>query len=1066
MTESRGIVSFKIQSLVNKSFIRPVAAYILDLISSNRPVKSFHLSKQIKDSLCLADPAFKTSSQIDLLLGGDIDSAIHKSGSFKTDNMVFKDTELGWVASGSIPLSNCYLTSAVDASKVQNENLQLIFKSLDSAITNFWTIEELPFKRSLTEEERLCEEIYEKTTIRLPTGKYSVCLPFKNRVQGFSNMRRVAISRFNFLERRLSKNEDLRKQYIDCLQEYIELGHMSEVDPTHFLDGYYIPHHCVIKASSSTTKLRVVFDASAKDSDLQSLNDNILNGPRLQPELLDHLLRFRLFKVAFTSDVAKMYRQILVNPNDRRFQLILWRTEPTSELKTFALNTVTFGTTSAPYLAVKTLIRLSEDEKVSYPKGAECLRNGFYVDDCIYGADTVAEALEIQNQTRMILRSAGFHLRKWSSNCEELLSSVPESDRETKTLLNFDLKSSVKTLGVQWSPKNDDFHYQIQFNDASTFTKRSVLSEVAKLFDPLGWISPCIIKAKILIQRLWSESFEWDRPLSSELNQEWLLIREGLQNLSQTIKIPRWLGTQAISEIEIHGFSDASQSAYAGAVYIKSKIGNDIFVNLLYSKTKVAPLKKISIPRLELMGALLLARMISHLKSVIGFQNKSIFYWSDSQITLAWIKSSHKRTVFVANRVTEIQSLTCAKDWRYVETKKNPADYGTRGVLGPDLIDSNLWCHGPDFIKTFEEASHKDMAKEVALPEEDNKRKAREKPASIISTFFSNRRSKIHEIASNVMKFSLESLNKFSTLSKLVRVVAYCLRFKKANRRNHAFIDPLEYERALLVVCRMVQDEVYYDEVTDIQSDGISTKSSIYSLCPFINQDDGLLRVSGRLKHATHLNYDQKHPVILPYNHIVSKLIVRHAHTSTMHGTEQQTFMLISQRFHIIRCKSLIKFVSNRCIKCFRNKCATQQQLMGQLPTNRVTPNRPFLNCGVDYAGPFEIKKFRGRCKTFYKSYFALFVCFSTKAVHLEVVIDLSSAAFIAAYRRFISRRGLVKNLYSDCGTNFIGSEKTVTRSMSIVEKQWNESIAGELAAFQTTWHYNPPGSPHFGGLW
>lgn len=227
-----------------------------------------------------------------------------------------------------------------------------------------------------------------------------------------------------------------------------------------------------------------------------------------------------------------------------------------------------------------------------------------------------------------------------------------------------------------------------------------------------------------------------------------------------------------------------------------------------------------------------------------------------------------------------------------------------------------------------------------------------------------------------------------------------------------------------------------------------------------------MLRVSSRLAQAPHLNFDQKFPIILPHNHIVSKLIVRHAHLSTLHGTNQETIMLLRQRFHLIKAKSLVRFVINHCVTCFRHRCSTQEQQMGSLPALRVTPNRPFLNSGVDFAGPFDLKKFRGKCNSTYKSYFAIFVCFSTKAVHLEVVIDLSTAAFIAAFRRFISRRGMVKNLFSDCGTNFVGAKTRITRSLSEVQKKWNEEMASELSEFKTQWHYNPPGTPHFGGLW
>lgn len=1060
-SESKGITSFKIKSLCNKVFSKTVNAYILATISPDRPVRSFEIHTLKSYSICLADPTFNKNAKIDILLGGEIDSAIHKKGSLKLENIVFRETQLGWIASGTVivtqPQMDCF------ASVGKCESLKTVLNSLDETLKQFWEIEEMHKCRSLTEEERQCEEIYNATTIRLPSGNYCVSLPFKRQVDGFTNMRKIALARFSLLENRFSKNIKLRNEYFECLQEYIELNHMSEVNPTNFPHGYYIPHHCVIKEASSTTKLRVVFDASAKDLEGHSLNENIMNGPRLQQELLDHLLRFRFFKIAFTSDVAKMYRQILINPNDKKFQLILWRPDPQGEIKTFSLNTVTFGTTSAPYLAVKTLIQLSEDEKLRFPRGSKCLKNGFYIDDCIFGADSVEEALEIQYQTRSILSSAGFHLRKWSSNATAIIEAVPESDRETKDLFDFGSNSSVKTLGVQWCPSDDSFHYKLAFSKELKFTKRNVLSDIAKIFDPLGWIAPCVIRAKLLIQSLWSVKLEWDEPLSSEHTTVWKDIKHGLNNISKIIKIPRWLNTYSYGSVEIHGFSDASQKAYAGAVYVRS--GDQ--VNLLFAKSKVAPLKRISLPRLELMGALLLAKMMNHLKHIYNLPSAQYYYWSDSQITLAWLKDEpQKRTVFVANRITEVQLLSDPKNWRYVESKSNPADLGTRGISATDLPNLELWWQGPHFLKSFDNKVYCENMGTVTLPQEDNVKVKSLKSDSLIHTFLAHRKSRIPEIASNIMQFSEDSFNKFSTLNKLVRVVAYCLRFLRSSRPTHIHISPSEYDDALVVVLKMVQEEVYSVDIQEIQSDGLSSKSDIYSLNPFVDKDKGLLRVSGRLGLAEHLNYDQRHPIILPYSHLVSKLIVSHAHLSTLHGTDQQTFMLVSQRYHIIRCKSLIKFVTNRCVKCFRQRCIAQQQLMGQLPRERITPNRPFLNCGVDFAGPFEIKKFRGRCQSHYKSYFAIFVCFSTKAVHLEVVIDLSTPAFIAAYRRFISRRGLVRNMYSDCGSNFKGAKSVITRSVSAIDTDWNQTIAKELAEFRTTWHFNPPASPHFGGLW
>lgn len=465
----------------------------------------------------------------------------------------------------------------------------------------------------------------------------------------------------------------------------------------------------------------------------------------------------------------------------------------------------------------------------------------------------------------------------------------------------------------------------------------------------------------------------------------------------------------------------------------------------------------------------MLAKLIGHLKTVLEFSEAKYFYWTDSQIVLAWIRDvPHKRNIFVANRITEIQTLTDSCEWRYIGTKNNPADLGTRGVFPEDLPHVTLWWNGPDCLFDFDETSFFQPDETVVLPSEDNaKAKVRSKTPNLVQTFLCNNKSNITEISTNIMKFSLDSLNKYSTLSKLVRVVAFCRRFMKINRSQSTFVSPIEYENALIVVLRMVQEDLYKDELEDLKSDKtVSKRSPIYTLNPFINNEDGLLRVSGRLENADHLNYDQKHPIILPYGHPISTLIVRHAHLSTLHGTQQQTLMLITQRYHIVSCKKIVKSVLNKCVRCFRFRCVSQSQLMGQLPKLRVSPNRPFLNCGVDFAGPFDLKRFRGRCQSTTKGYFAIFVCFATKAVHLEVVTDLSTSAFVASYRRFIGRRGLVKNLHSDCGSNFIGAKTIITRSMAELETQWHEEMAKELSVFQTSWHYNPPGTPHFGGLW
>ena len=893
-----------------------------------------------------------------------------------------------------------------------------------------------------------------------------VSLPFKDVALGFTNMFKVAVNRFFLLEKRLQRNVDLKHEYAKCLEEYIEMEHMSEINPANFPNGYFIPHHCVIKETSSTTRLRVVFDASAKDSNLNSLNDHLCNGPKLQMDLLDLLLQFRRFRFAFTADIGKMYRQILIDPSDRKFQLIVWRSDPNSPLKFYSLNTVTFGTTSAPYLAIKTLFRLAEDEAANYPLGAKCLQNGFYVDDFIYGTDTIPEAIEIQNQTVGILKSAGFVLRKWSANDESLLTNIPECDRETKTLLSFDSKSTIKTLGIQWSPLEDNFQYSLTLCDHSQHSKRTILSDTAKIFDPVGWISPIIIKAKLIMQQLWLRKIDWDEVLPGDIVYDWENLRTDLKNIG-SIKIPRWLKTSSEYLIDLHGFADASMRAYAAVVYVKALNSSDTPVNLLISKSKVAPCKTLSLPRLELCAAALLARLMDHVLNIFKDSVNCCFYWSDSTITLAWIKDTPmKRKIFVANKITEIQNLSDPSSWRHVESKLNPADLASRGVSATDLINNSLWWQGPPFILNDIEKDTFQTDESVVLPVEENV-KPKSKKTLTVQTLLTRHRPSLAEITSNVVLFQDPSLNKFSTLPKLIRVIAYCRRFLCKNRYSSLVISNEEFQGAYTVLLGIVQREAYPEEVEDLKTNGkVEKLSSIFSLDPIFIESDQLIRANTRLCNADHLTIDQRFPVILPYNHIISTLIVRHAHLSTLHGTTQQVVMLISQRFHIVKLRRLIHTVLHHCVKCFRFKCKVLNQKMAGLPRLRTTPAKPFLNCGVDFAGPIELKRHKGRCNVFEKGYFAIFICFATKAIHLEVVEDLSSNAFVAAFHRLIGRRGRVQNLHSDCGTNFIGSEKTISKSFRDFKKHWNAEIQSELAKEQTNWHFNPPASPHFGGLW
>ncbi|XP_070141766.1 uncharacterized protein [Drosophila kikkawai] len=349
---------------------------------------------------------------------------------------------------------------------------------------------------------------------------------------------------------------------------------MKEVAPTRIpTDHYFIPHHCVLKPESSTTKLRVVFDVSCKTTSNKSFNDILYAGPTVQSELFAILLRFRTHKYVFTADIEKMYRQVWIHPDHQFHQLIVWQKNPSDELKYYRLKTVTYGTTSAPFLATKCLDYLAEKTVKNLPLGASVLKHDFYVDDCLTGANSIPEAVQIQQELNKILVPAGFKLRKWCSNNGEVLAQIPKEDIVNHVKLDETLQHySVKTLGLIWVPHKDQLCGRSQKSEASTITKRVVSSEASQIFDPLGLFAPVVVKAKIFMQSLWQLKMGWDDELPQLLQTEWKNYRADLQALNN-LQISRHIfdGKVPINQ-EIHTFVDASERAYGAAIYVEPHI--------------------------------------------------------------------------------------------------------------------------------------------------------------------------------------------------------------------------------------------------------------------------------------------------------------------------------------------------------------------------------------------------------------------------------------------------------------------------------------------------------------
>ncbi|XP_037929405.1 uncharacterized protein LOC119663875 [Teleopsis dalmanni] len=685
-------VNIKLQSL-NSRFTTEVEAFVLPNIVPPQPSSSYDISKwKVPNSIQLADPTFFQQGKIDILLGAEF---YFSKITLAPGLPVLQNSTLGWIVSGKVA-SNTDTSNVLCA--VFGGGMEAVDNnsSLEDAIERLWRMDEVNItERTLSKEEKLCESHFVQNVHTNKKGRFVVRLPFLKNSLTLGEFQETAWRRFISLERQLAKNDVLRKQYVQFMEEYERLGHMTEVNLDSMLTPrYFIPHHCVLKPDSTTTQLRVVFDASAKTTSGHSLNDLMYNGPTVQSELFSILLRFRRPRFVFTTDIEKMYRQVFINPEDRRYQLIIWRSSPNSTIRYYQLNTITYGTRAAPYLATRCLQKIASENKVNYPLGAQILCDNFYVDDGLGGSDSLITAIEAQRQLIHILKRYHFYLRKWSANHPQLLKNISQDDQEVN--LDFDNNESIKTLGLFWLHKADLFRIRVKMVTEGIITKRVVSSDLARLFDSLGLVAPVIVKAKIFIQHLWQLKLSWDGPLPTDLRTTWSTFSENLSTL-ENLQVARHIFRGEVpSSTQLLIFTDASEKAFGSAAYLRAILKDGrIIVRLLCAKSRVAPLKKQTLPRLELCAAVLAAELSARVKSDLQEKDQPVFLWTDSEIVLSSINSqSSSFQTFVANKVARIQTLTLSEQWRYVRSKDNPAHWrpfflhGRQEVWPPRFLSS------------------------------------------------------------------------------------------------------------------------------------------------------------------------------------------------------------------------------------------------------------------------------------------------------------------------------------------------------------------------------------------
>eukprot|EP00795_Rhopilema_esculentum_P003689 gene3689-14952_t len=522
---------------------------------------------------------------------------------------IARRTPLGWTCVGcpegkKIPDTHFSKTTLFTTSRSDVDEINSTMKKfwdIDSAGTFTQTTVVSPDEKAALEKA--------ENSFRFIDGRYEVGVPWKEDSYRMVNNHKMAMKRLQNTEKRLLKNPDVMKAYDEVIDQYLDKGYIRKVPVSEKQPDskWYLPHFAILKPNKATTKIRIVFDASAKYEGT-SLNDMIHSGPKLQRELFDVLLRFRCHPVAVVCDIAEMYLRIQIPEADRVYHRFLWRRcDQDRDPEEYEFSRVVFGITSSPFQAQFVIQKHAQLYRSEYPMASETALKSTYMDDSIDSVQDDEKGIQLYHQLAALWNKAGMHARKWLSNSPEVLSAIPVEDRASEIDLDNGELPTVKTLGILWRAKEDIFSFHSSPPEENQIiTKRSFLRTIASLFDPLGFLAPFIVRAKVVMQEIWRQGFDWDDELDGEVKskiQSWYSELHELSNLS----VPRCLHTgkhKDVQSMQLHVFSDASEEAYGAVIYARYVyVDHAATTNIVAAKSRVAPLAAMSIPRMELMGA-------------------------------------------------------------------------------------------------------------------------------------------------------------------------------------------------------------------------------------------------------------------------------------------------------------------------------------------------------------------------------------------------------------------------------------------------------------------------------
>ncbi|XP_062533302.1 uncharacterized protein LOC134202288 [Armigeres subalbatus] len=798
-----------------------------------------------------------------------------------------------------------------------------------------------PKKRLVSAEEERAQNLLEDRTV-LKGKRYETGLLWRYDNVRLPDSFPMALRRLQCLKKRMDKDfqlaDALNKKIIDFVKKGYARKVTDEERSKNFPRTWYLPIFPVTNANKPG-KIRMVWDAAAVAHGI-SLNSALLKGPDQLSELFTILVQFREGRVALTGDVREMFLQVLMRPEDQQCQRFLWYDEDET-LSVNVLQVMTFGACCSPSSAQFVKNLNAERFKGDYPAAVEVIQKRHYVDDMLVSVATEKEAVELALQVKEVHAAGGFEIRNWISNSKRVAEALEENNTEEKNLDLSPELATEKVLGMWWCTDVDTFTYKVGWDRYGRAllegqhrpTKRQMLRVLMSVFDPLGLIAQFLMYLKILLQEVWRSGIGWDDQVNETIFERWQTWLKVLPTIEK-ISISRcYISESSIHyrDIQLHTFVDASENGIAATCYLRFNHQDVVECKIVAAKTRVAPLKFLSIPRLELQAALIGSRLARTLSEALTIHITRRVFWSDSQDTLCWIRSDHRRySPFVAFRVSEILELTEMAEWRYVPTDLNVADDGTKWKGLPNLKPQARWFNGPQFLYLAEDhwprTSKGSGTTDLEL-----------RPSAMA-----------HFTASD----PIVQVNDFSNWGRLVRVIAFVQRFSnncKLKRLKKSITScPLsssEINLAESYLLRQAQLESYPDEVALLQrSQDESTlplktplpkTSPLHQKSPWLDQN-GVLRMRGRITNCDYATEDAKNPIILPRDHPTTKLIIAHFHQKLHHQNHETVINEIRQKYSIPKLRTAFINVRINCQRCKNDRVDPKVPIMADLPAARL----------------------------------------------------------------------------------------------------------------------------------